>query len=178
MAENASKAAEERVSLRKLCQVLETQRQQFQQLALEWQHFGQFTAAVLQKEVEGFERKLGVLQVRLDQLVQENSELQEMCLYLDKSRDEKGEVGRRTGHGRFQSGTSKFQAPVHSMCVREMNKDSGQYPQYAGITSQITLKDKKKKKSTFSFIGSQGKNRLPIQTILVGYLIDFILLTL
>lgn len=137
--------------LQHLCRALDAQRQKSQKAALEWQTFGRFTAAVLQKEVEGFERKLRVLQEKLDRLAQENSELQEMCLYLDKSR---GETDAATNsHGKLSS-SSGVRVPVHSLCVKEMNADETPVVQYAGLTSQNTLKDKRRKK--FNLLGIKG----------------------
>ena len=121
-----------------------------------------FTAAVLQKEVEGFERKLRVLRERLEGVVRENGELQEMCFYLDKSRERRGvegddgratetSGGRKLGGGR---GAFTFRAPVHSMCAEEMNRDPGPPLQYAGLTSDNTLRDKKGK--SLNLLGTKG----------------------
>ena len=151
-----SASAEVRL-LRKLCRSLDGQRQKSRKEAVEWQNFGRYTATVLQKEVAGFERKLRVLQEKLDQLVHENAELREMCLYLDKSREGSGGGGEggKSGHSKLQgSASSKSRAPVHSMCAAEMNKDEGPTPQYAGITSQNTLHDKRRKK--FNLLGIKG----------------------
>lgn len=151
MERKESQAKEECRLLRNLCRALDAQRQKSQKAALEWQTFGRFTAAVLQKEVEGFERKLRTLQEKLDRLAQENSELQEMCLYLDNTR---GETDTATkSHGRLSS-SSGARVPVHSICVKEMNTDETPVVQYAGLTSQNTLKDKRKKK--FNLLGIQG----------------------
>ena len=141
--------------LKKLCRSLDGQRKKSHQEAVEWQHFGRFTASVLQKEVEGFERKLRVLQERLDGLVRENGELRDMCLYLDKSRKKSGTGGgggreARTGRGQFDG------VPVHSMCVEEMNRDDTEPAlQYSGITSEDTLRDKKVKQ--FNVLGTKGQ---------------------
>ena len=151
-----SASAEVRL-LRKLCRSLDGQRQKSRKEAVEWQNFGRYTATVLQKEVAGFERKLRVLQEKLDQLVHENAELREMCLYLDKSREGSGGGGEggKSGHSKLQGSTgSKSRAPVHSMCAAEMNKDEGPTPQYAGSTSHNTLHDKRRKK--FNLLGIKG----------------------
>ena len=137
--------------LRKLCRSLDTQIKKSHQEAVEWQNLGRFTAAVLQKEVDSFERKLRVLQERMNGLVAENKELQEICFYLDKTREKSSADSSRTTAEtmsgrtcRAKQGSSR--APVHSMCAEEMNKDSGGPPlQYAGITSDNTLRDKKVK---------------------------------
>ena len=158
MARELGTEATSTVLLKRLCRSLERQRQKSHQEATEWQNFGRYTAAVLQKEVEGFERKLRVLQEKLDGLVQENRELQEMCFYLDKSRgrtadssvDEAAGEKRKIGGGMTLSTT---RAPVHSMCAEEMNKDDGPTLQYTGITSDTTLHDKREK---FNIHGTKG----------------------
>ena len=141
--------------LRKLSRYLEEQRDKNHQKATEWQTFGRFTAAVLQKEVENFERKLRVLQEKLDGLVRENSELQEMCLYLDKSREKgstesciKGRKDVRGGLGVDNKGRSRA-VPIHSLCAEEMNKDESPPVQYAGMTSENTLSDNRRRKPNF-----------------------------
>ena len=134
--------------LRKLCRSLDGQRKRSHQEAVEWQNFGQFTAEVLQKEAGSYERKLLLLQERLDGLARENGELREMCLYLDKSRDASISVGGSSGgesiKPREGDRPSSFKAPVHSMCAEEMNRDPGPTLRYAGITSDNTLRDKSK----------------------------------
>ena len=136
--------------LKKLCRSLDRQRQKNHQAAVEWQNFGRFTATVLQKEVENFERKLRVLQEKMDGLVQENRELREMCFYLDKSR-EVSESRGKSSRGKLQDSNAKCRAPVHSMCAVEMNKDEGPTLQYTGITSENTLRDTRGKR--FNILG-------------------------
>lgn len=144
--------------LRKLCRSLDAQRKKSHRDAVEWQNFGSFTASVLQKETNGFERKLRVLQERMDGLLRENSELQEMCFYLDRSRENTSAERRDEGtvsRGKLGGGVKgPLRAPVHSLCAEEMNKDSGPPLQYAGITSDNTLRDKKGK--NFSILDTKG----------------------
>lgn len=150
-------------SLKELCRLLDTQRQKSHQKAVEWQNFGRFTAAVLQKEVEGFERKLRVLQEKLDRLVQENTELQEMCFYLDKSRKgSDSQEGDKSGRGNLSDKT-KSRAPVYSMCAVEMNKSEGPALKYSGFTSENTLHDKKVKK--FNILGTKGTQYLVVTMV-------------
>ena len=143
--------------LKKLCRCLEEQRQKSHREAIEWQNFGRFTAAVLQREVDSLERKLRVLQEKLDAVVRENSELQDMCFYLDKSRE--GSKSRSDGPGenarnKFRDGKIRSRVPVHSLCAEEMNKDESPAPQYSGITSQNTLHDKRVNK--FDILSTKG----------------------
>ena len=144
--------------LKKLCRRLEEQRQKSHQEAMEWQNFGRFTAAVLQREVDGFERKLRVLQEKLDAVARENSELQDMCFYLDKSREgsnsRSDERGKNTRSKFQEDGKIQPRVPVHALCAEEMNKDEGPALQYAGITSQNTLHDKRVNK--FDILSTKG----------------------
>ena len=151
----------ERRLLRQLCRSLDTEREKSQKSAQEWQNFGRFTAAVLQKEVESFARKLRVLEERLQRLTQENSELQETCLYLDKFREETEEAPAYSGrHGRGklkaagEGDPSGARPLVHSICAKEMNADESALVQYDGLTSKSTLKDKRRNK--FSLLGVEG----------------------
>ena len=109
---------------------------------MEWQSFGKYTAAVLKNEVETFECKLQVLQEQLEKVVQENSELQEMCLYLDRSREQPGKEAARLAI------PEPAKVTVHSFCAPELNKKEGTVPQFTGFTSQDTLKDSQKQRSS------------------------------
>ena len=123
----------ENEELKKFCHLLDEAQQKSKQVALEWQNFGKYTAAVLKSEVETFECKLQVLQEQLDKQVRENVELQEMCLFLDKSCGEEGGSGEATPQNTDVS--------VHSICAPTLNKSGGKLPQYMGVTSKSTLKD-------------------------------------
>ncbi len=86
----------ENEELRSLCCFLDDQRQRSNQLAGEWQSFGKYTAEVLGNEVETFECKLQALREAVERLGRENTELREMCLYLDQSRGEEVSTNTHT----------------------------------------------------------------------------------
>ena len=130
--------------LRNLCCFLDDKRQKNRKTAVEWQSFGKYTAAVLKNEVETFECKLQVLQEQLEKVVQENSELQEMCLYLDQSREQQPEPGREAAR---LASPEPAKVTVHSFCAPELNKKEGIIPQFTGSTSQDTLKDSQKQRN-------------------------------
>ena len=166
----------ERSLLRQLCRSLDTEREKDQKSAQEWQNFGRFTAAVLQKEVETFARKLRVLEERLQRLTQENSELQETCLYLDKFREETEEAySGRHSRGKLKAASegdpTGARPLVHSICTKEMNADESALVQYDGLTSKNTLKDKRRNK--FSLLDVEGAVYssvcLHLRTIIVFY---------
>lgn len=123
----------ENEELKKSCYLLGEAQQKSKQVALEWQKFGKYTAAVLKNEVETFECKLHVLQEQLDKQVRENVELQEMCLFLDKSHGDKA--------GAKEATPQNSEVSVHSVCAPAVNKSGGQLQQYMGVTSKSTLKD-------------------------------------
>jgi len=58
----------ENEELKKSCYLLGEAQRKSKRVALEWQKFGKYTAAVLKNEVETFECKLRVLQEQLDHL--------------------------------------------------------------------------------------------------------------
>ena len=71
--------------LRDRVSFLESGHRQCEQLAREWQNFGQYTAKVLKNEVDTYEVKVQLLQEQVEKLTRDNKELREMCLYLDRS---------------------------------------------------------------------------------------------
>lgn len=143
--------AEEVILLKELCRSLDSQRKKSRQEAVEWQNFGRFTAAVLQKEADGFERKLRVLQERMGVLVRENDELKG-----ETSRGKRAVEGSGFQHTRYRKlggrEDASSKAPVHSMCAEEMNRDTSPLLHYPGMTSESTLRDKK----TLSLLGTKS----------------------
>nr|CAG4641719.1 EOG090X06T3 [Eurycercus lamellatus] len=79
---------EDNQELRDLCCFLDDDRQKGRKLAREWQRFGRYTASVMRQEVASYQTKLKQLEVRQQELVRDNGELKELCLYLDEERVE------------------------------------------------------------------------------------------
>nr|CAG4638469.1 EOG090X06T3 [Cyclestheria hislopi] len=79
---------EDNQELRDLCCFLDDDRQKGRKLAREWQRFGRYTASVMRQEVANYQTKLRHLENRQQELVKDNSELKEICLYLDEERSE------------------------------------------------------------------------------------------
>lgn len=79
---------EDNQELRDLCCFLDDDRQKGRKLAREWQRFGRYTASVMRQEVSSYQGKLKQLESRQQELVKDNSELKELCLYLDEERSE------------------------------------------------------------------------------------------
>merc|ERR1712004_527441 len=73
--------------LRDLCCFLDDDRQRARKLAKEWQKFGQYTAKVMRQEVTNYQQKLHQLDGRQQELVCDNYELKDLCLYLDEERN-------------------------------------------------------------------------------------------
>jgi len=83
-----SRLEEDNSELRDLCCFLDDDRQKGRKLAREWQRFGRYTASVMRQEVAAYQTKLRDLDVKHHQLVTDNQELKELCLYLDEERSQ------------------------------------------------------------------------------------------
>ena len=88
----ALKEANQRLSddnqeLRDLCCFLDDDRQKGRKLAREWQRFGKYTASVMRQEVSAYQNKLRQLENKQQELIKDNLELKELCLYLDEERN-------------------------------------------------------------------------------------------
>ncbi|XP_061511996.1 methylcytosine dioxygenase TET [Anopheles gambiae] len=91
----ALKEANQRLSddnqeLRDLCCFLDDDRQKGRKLAREWQRFGRYTASVMRQEVSAYQTKLRQLDDKQQELIRDNLELKELCLYLDEERNNTG----------------------------------------------------------------------------------------
>ncbi|KAI0210502.1 hypothetical protein LSAT2_004699 [Lamellibrachia satsuma] len=89
------KLMEENQELRDLCCFLDDERERSRKLAREWQKFGRYTSDVMKSEVATYQQKLNVLEARQEELVKENFELKELCIYLDQDRNDRGETADR-----------------------------------------------------------------------------------
>lgn len=87
--------------LRDLCCFLDDDRQKGRKLAREWQRFGRYTASVMRQEVSAYQNKLRQLDNKQQELIKDNLELKELCLYLD---EERGGSGSGNGNGNGGSG--------------------------------------------------------------------------
>jgi hypothetical protein len=72
--------------LRDLCCFLDDDRQKGRKLAREWNRFGKYTASVMRSEVQSYQNKLRQLDEKQQELIRDNLELKELCLYLDEER--------------------------------------------------------------------------------------------
>lgn len=72
--------------LRDLCCFLDDDRQRGRKLAREWQRFGRYTASVMRSEVSAYQEKLKELEAKQQELISDNLDLKELCLYLDQER--------------------------------------------------------------------------------------------
>lgn len=109
----ALKEANQRLSddnqeLRDLCCFLDDDRQKGRKLAREWQRFGRYTASVMRQEVSAYQNKLRQLDNKQQELIKDNLELKELCLYLD---EERGGGQRDDGDGSSSSTNADEAAP-------------------------------------------------------------------
>ncbi|XP_032514952.1 coiled-coil domain-containing protein 85C-B [Danaus plexippus] len=79
--------SEDNQELRDLCCFLDDDRQKGRKLAREWQRFGRYTASVMRQEVSAYQNKLRELDDKQQELIRDNLELKELCLYLDEERE-------------------------------------------------------------------------------------------
>lgn len=79
---------QESTELRDLCVFLDDDRQKCRKLAKEWQRFGRHTVTVMRNEVLSYQNKLQTLEKQQSELVKENGELRDLCVYLDNQRTE------------------------------------------------------------------------------------------
>ncbi len=81
--------------LRELCCYLDDDRRNCRRVAKEWQKFGRYTVTVMRSEVLSYSEKLNKLETKQTDLIKENSELRDLCLYLDNRRKTEGEEDKQ-----------------------------------------------------------------------------------
>uniref|UniRef100_A0A336KWF1 CSON000528 protein n=1 Tax=Culicoides sonorensis TaxID=179676 RepID=A0A336KWF1_CULSO len=84
--ETNQRLSDDNQELRDLCCFLDDDRQKGRKLAREWQRFGRYTASVMRQEVSAYQNKLRQLDDKQQELIRDNLELKELCLYLDEER--------------------------------------------------------------------------------------------
>ncbi|XP_076297652.1 coiled-coil domain-containing protein 85 [Lasioglossum baleicum] len=125
----ALKEANQRLSddnqeLRDLCCFLDDDRQKGRKLAREWQRFGRYTASVMRQEVSAYQNKLRQLDNKQQELIKDNLELKELCLYLD---EERGGGQRDDGDGSSSSTNAEETAPPRLRHASTFNDQTMQY---------------------------------------------------
>ncbi|XP_017891676.1 coiled-coil domain-containing protein 85C [Ceratina calcarata] len=125
----ALKEANQRLSddnqeLRDLCCFLDDDRQKGRKLAREWQRFGRYTASVMRQEVSAYQNKLRQLDNKQQELIKDNLELKELCLYLD---EERGGGQRDDGDGSSSSTNAEETVPPRPRHTSTFNDQTMQY---------------------------------------------------
>ncbi|KAL0119450.1 hypothetical protein PUN28_007737 [Cardiocondyla obscurior] len=110
--------------LRDLCCFLDDDRQKGRKLAREWQRFGRYTVSVMRQEVSAYQNKLRQLDNKQQELIKDNLELKELCLYLD---EERGGGQRDDGDGSSSSTNAEETAPPRPRHVSTFNDQTMQY---------------------------------------------------
>ncbi|CAJ0582590.1 unnamed protein product, partial [Mesorhabditis spiculigera] len=72
--------------LKEVCCFLDDDRKKSKQLGKEWHKLGKYTSQLMRQEVGTYQRRVEGLEQRENQLVRENEELRQLCLYLDEQR--------------------------------------------------------------------------------------------
>ncbi|XP_068607307.1 coiled-coil domain containing 85A, like [Brachionichthys hirsutus] len=127
------KLQEDNRELRDLCCFLDDDRQKGKRVSREWQRLGRYSASIMRKEVTLYLQKLKELELRQEEVIQENMELKELCLLLD---EEKGVLGGGIGSGgggnvtgggcrnSIDSQNSLLLVPGHGLLMRDMGDGS------------------------------------------------------
>ncbi|WKY13894.1 hypothetical protein Q1695_004608 [Nippostrongylus brasiliensis] len=84
--EDNKKLTSSNKELRDLCCFLDDDRQKTRRLAREWQKFGRYTTHVMKQEIAIYQQRLRELEARQSEVLCENEELKQLCLYLDEQR--------------------------------------------------------------------------------------------
>lgn len=77
---------DENQEMRDLCCFLDDDRQRARKIAKEWQQFGHYTSSIMHEEVSNYQKKLRELESQQENLMRDNVELRDLCLYLDEER--------------------------------------------------------------------------------------------
>ncbi|OWF49996.1 zinc finger CCCH domain-containing protein 13-like [Mizuhopecten yessoensis] len=176
------KLQDDNQELRDLCCFLDDDRQRGRKLAREWQRFGRYTASVMRSEVAAYQEKLKDLEMKQEELISDNADLKELCLYLDQERLGPSQV-RDDGDGSSNStaagadetpqmaiNTSNLSAPDTSnefcdSCFKRAERNIGDGYRATDRKSPATSKDHRSDKSP-----SPSKQRTaPVGNLLEGY---------
>ncbi|GAB1599329.1 hypothetical protein Ahia01_000210100 [Argonauta hians] len=119
------KLQDDNQELRELCCFLDDERQNGKKLAKDWQKFGRYTASVMQTEVTNYQEKLKELELKQGELIKDNMEMQELCLYmgqehlLDNDRDDgDGSSNGTTGGSEKIEETNHVEKPNREQAVQ------------------------------------------------------------
>lgn len=117
--------------LRDLCCFLDDDRQKGRKLAREWNRFGKYTASVMRSEVQAYQNKLRQLDEKQQELIRDNLELKELCLYLDEERTRTNMMCQNCGQantlrddGDGSSSSTNADEPINrfALTVREFDE--------------------------------------------------------
>ncbi|VVC95619.1 unnamed protein product [Leptidea sinapis] len=144
--ETNRRLSEDNQELRDLCCFLDDDRQKGRKLAREWQRFGRYTASVMRQEVSAYQNKLRELDDKQQELIRDNLELKELCLYLDEERDRGTCVscGRANGRERDEGDGSSSGTNAEEVSRPPPSNISITHPQLAERTVQY-VKDLEQK---------------------------------
>lgn len=156
--------SEDNQELRDLCCFLDDDRQKGRKLAREWQRFGRYTASVMRQEVSAYQSKLRELDDKQQELIRDNLELKELCLYLDEERERSTctNCGRTAGRERDDGDGSSSGTNAEEIARTPAPAVSISHPQLAERTVQYVrdLEQKVRRLEAEKGVGS-GLNERP-----------------
>ncbi|CAH2009637.1 unnamed protein product [Acanthoscelides obtectus] len=144
--------ADDNQELRDLCCFLDDDRQKGRKLAREWQRFGRYTASVMRQEVSAYQSKLRELDNKQQELIKDNLELKELCLYLDEERGNNSLCpncgGTATGNVRDDGdGSSSSTNPDEPAVGQEF---TGNAPRRSASRERLLHENLARQRSTFN----------------------------
>lgn len=146
--------ADDNQELRDLCCFLDDDRQKGRKLAREWQRFGRYTASVMRQEVSAYQSKLRELDNKQQELIKDNLELKELCLYLDEERGGHGICpscgSTTTTNVRDDGDGSSSSTNADEPAVPQQFSPSGNVPRRSASRERLLHENLARQRSTFN----------------------------
>ena len=119
--------------MRELSCYLDDDRRNCRRVAKEWQRFGRYTVTIMRNEVISYSEKLRTLEAKQTDLMRENGELRDLCVYLDKSRRSDNRLSDDE-----QENLLKFVICSECKKLRKDNEESELMPAAPGFSADKT----------------------------------------
>ncbi|XP_008191807.2 coiled-coil domain-containing protein 85C isoform X2 [Tribolium castaneum] len=146
--------ADDNQELRDLCCFLDDDRQKGRKLAREWQRFGRYTASVMRQEVSAYQNKLRELDNKQQELIKDNLELKELCLYLDEERGGNSMCpacgSAPTGNLRDDGDGSSSSTNADEPAIPQQFTNGGNPPRRSASRERILHENLARQRSTFN----------------------------
>lgn len=151
--ETNQRLADDNQELRDLCCFLDDDRQKGRKLAREWQRFGRYTASVMRQEVSAYQTKLRELDNKQQELIKDNLELKELCLYLDEERGNSSicpACGSTTNNLRDDGDGSSSSTNADEPTVPQQFTNGNNVPRRSASRERLLHENLARQRSTFN----------------------------